>query len=154
MTLVRFNPVKELLNVEREFGKLFRDFEGRFGFGGDKSLGDEYENAVWMPLTDVLEDKDNYTLYLDLPGIKKDEVKISYTEGRLIISGERKQGTVSGDKNFHRVERTYGKFFRSFDLPQRIKEDKISANFSDGQLTIQIPKADEAKPREIAISVK
>ncbi len=106
----------------------------------------EYDNAVWMPLTDISEDNDNFYLKADLPGIKKEDVKISYTDGTISISGERSQEKETKEKKFHRIERSYGKYYRSFNVPAEIKEDKIKAEFKDGQLTITIPKADEVKP--------
>ncbi len=152
MALVRFNPVRDLLDVEREFNRMFRTFENRFGVSkGEDENG--YENAVWMPLTDIYEDKNNYTLKADLPGMKKDDVKISYTDGQLTISGERVQEKESKDAKCHRVERTYGKLYRSFNLPKEIKADEIKAEFKDGQLSITIPKAEEVKPKEIDIKV-
>ncbi len=153
MAIVKWNPSRELLNVEREFNKLFNSISGRFGLT-DSSETEEYENAVWMPLTDISEDKDNFILKLDLPGISKDDVKISYTDGQLNISGERKQEKETKDAKFHRVERAYGKYFRSFTLPSKIKDDKIEAEFKDGQLIITVPKAEEAKPKEISIKIK
>ncbi|HEY7751881.1 MAG TPA: Hsp20/alpha crystallin family protein [Ignavibacteriaceae bacterium] len=153
MTLVRFNPVRDLLNVEKEFNRMFRSFEDRFGFSKKEDTENGYENAVWMPLTDIYEDKDNYKIKADLPGIKKNDVKISFSNGELSISGERIQEEESKDSRTHRVERVYGKYYRSFTLPKEIKEDKIKAEFKDGQLTITIPKAEEVKPKEIEISV-
>lgn len=153
MAIVRWNPAKDLLNVEREFNRLFNSFNSRFGLL-DKEDESEYENAVWMPLTDISEDKDNFVLRLDLPGINREDVKISYSEGQLSISGERKQEKETKDSKFHRVERVYGKYFRSFNLSTKINEDKIDAEFKDGQLIITVPKAEEAKPKEISIKVK
>jgi HSP20 family protein len=150
MAIVKWNPARELLNVEREFNKIFNSFGGRFGVT-DTSNDNEYENAIWSPLTDVSEDKDNYVLRLDLPGVNKEDVKISYSDGQLNISGERKQEKETKELKFHRVERVYGKYFRSFVLPGKIKEDKIDAEFKNGQLLITIPKADEVKPKEISI---
>ncbi|MHB1685917.1 MAG: Hsp20/alpha crystallin family protein [Ignavibacteriaceae bacterium] len=153
MAIVKWNPERELLNVEKEFNRLFKSFGNRFGFLPD-SREDEYENAVWMPLTDISEDKDNFVIKLDLPGINKSDVKISFTGGQINISGERKQEKETKDSKFHRVERTFGKYYRSFTLPQQIQEDKIEAEFKDGQLTITIPKAEEAKPKEIEVKIK
>jgi len=154
MALVEWNPSKELLGIEREFNRMFNNLGNRFGFGNGDNVDKEYENAVWSPLSDVYEDKDNYVLTLDLPGIKKDNVKISYVDGQLNISGERKNEKESKDGTYHRVERSYGKYFRSFSLPKEIKEDKIDAEFKDGQLTITVSKAEEVKPKEIDIKVK
>jgi HSP20 family protein len=153
MALVKWNPAKELLNMEREFNKLFNVFGRRIGsLEGNGS--DEYENAVWMPLTDIKEDNDNYYVMLDLPGVAKPDVKVSYADGQLSISGERKQEKETKESKFHRVERTYGRYYRSFTLPQQVKEDKIEAEFKDGQLTVTVPKAEEAKPKELDIKIK
>lgn len=152
MALVKWNPAKELLNIEREFNRMFNSLSSRFGFG--ENGDDELENAVWMPLTDIIEEDDKYVLHLDLPGISKKDVKISYSNGQLTISGERKQEKEKKGATYHRVERTYGKYYRSFNLPDKIKEDKIEAEFKDGALTITIPKAEEAKPKEIEVKVK
>lgn len=153
MALVKFNPVRDLLDIEREFNRMFNTLGSRFGVTKREDIDEEYENAVWMPLTDIYEDNDNYYLKVDLPGIKKDDVKISYADGTLSISGERSQEKETKDKKFHRIERSYGKYFRSFNIPKEIKEDKINAEFKDGQLSITIPKADEVKPKEIDIKV-
>jgi HSP20 family protein len=152
MAIMKWNPSRELLNVEREMNKFFNSFGSRFGLM-DTANNDEYENAVWAPLTDISEDKDNYTIKLDLPGVSKEDVKISYLDGQLSISGERKQEKETKELKFHRVERTYGRYFRSFTLPGAIKEDKIDAEFKNGQLQITVPKAEEAKPKEISIKI-
>ena len=149
MTLTRWNPTRELLDIEKEFNRLFNSFGRKFGNGDNE----EYENAVWTPLTDVTEDKDNYTISLDIPGVSKENVKISYNNGQLTVSGERKQEKEEKEKNFYRVERSYGKFYRAFNLPQEIKEDNIEAQFKDGQLNITVPKAEKVKPKEIEIKV-
>ncbi len=153
MSLVRWNPMRDLIEIEREFNRLFRDFDSRFGFNIAQGTDENLDNAVWSPLSDIYEDDDTYKLRLDLPGVKKDEVKISYSDGRLTITGERKQEKETGNHKYHRVERMYGKFYRSFDLPEKIKEDQITAEFKEGQLTISIPKAEEAKPKEIPIKI-
>lgn len=153
MSIVRWNPARELLNMEREFNRLFNVFGKRFGFS-ESDTKDEYENAVWMPLTDIKEDKDNYYVMLDLPGVSKDDVKVSYSDSQLSISGERKQEKEEKDAKYHRVERVYGRYYRSFTLPSKVKDDKIEAEFKDGQLKITVPKAEEAKPKELEIKVK
>ena len=83
MTLVKFNPVRDLMDFEREFSKMFNSLESRFGISKSNDADAEYENAVWMPLTDIYENKDNFSLKIDLPGIKKEDVKISFTNGKL-----------------------------------------------------------------------
>lgn len=154
MTLVKFNPMRDLVDFERQFNKMFNSFENRFGISRNKDEENEYENAVWMPLTDIYEDKEKYTLKLDLPGIKKDDVKISFVDNKLSISGERSQESEHKDSKCHRIERSFGRYYRSFNLPENVQSDKINAEFKDGQLTISVPKAEEAKPKEIEIKVK
>lgn len=153
MTLVKFNPFRDLLNVEREFSRLAKSFDNRYGLTG-RDGDDEYDNAVWTPLTDVFEDDNKYELKMDLPGVSKDDLKLSFKNGELCISGERKQAKEEKSGQYHRIERTFGKYYRSFRLPELIKSDKIDAEFKDGQLTVTIPKAEEAKPKELEIKVK
>jgi len=152
MNLTRFNPSKDLLSIEKEFNRLFNSFGNRFGLS--KEVDDKLENAVWMPLTDIIEEADNYSLNLDLPGVKKEDVKISYNQGTLSISGERKQESETKETKYHRIERSYGSYYRSFTLPERIKEEEIQAEFKDGTLKVIIPKSEEVKPKEISIKVK
>ncbi len=152
MALVKWNPAKELLNMEREFNRMFNTLSSRFGLREGED--EDFENAVWMPLTDIIEEDDKYILRMDLPGVDKKDVKISYANGELQISGERKQEKESKNATYHRIERAYGKYYRSFSLPEKILEDKIEAQFKDGSLTITIPKAEEAKPKEIEVKVK
>jgi len=148
MSLIRWNSGKDLLDFEKEFRRVFDQLNP---FGGEKSVMDLYESSVWSPLTDILEDKDHFILKCDLPGISKEDVKIQVSGGKLSISGERKQETEKKEQNYHRIERVTGKFFRSFTLPDLIRQDEIRAEFDKGQLTITIPKAEAIKPREIPV---
>jgi HSP20 family protein len=154
MAIVRWNPMRDLMSMEREFNKVFNSLERKFGFSDGDNGNEEFENAVWMPMTDILEDDGQYYLNIDLPGIKKEDVKINYSNGQLSISGERKLETVEKNAKYHRAERSYGKYYRSFTLPQKIKENEINAEFKDGQLKISIPKSEEAKPKQLEIKVK
>lgn len=153
MALVRWNPTRDLMDVEREFNKLFNTFNRRFGFDDSREEREELENAVWMPLTDIVENKEQYLLKMDLPGVTKSDLKLSYEDGQLKISGERKQEKEDKESKYHRIERSYGRYFRSFTLPNKIEPDKIKAEFKDGQLTVTIPKSEEAKPKELEIKV-
>lgn len=153
MTLVRFNPMRELMEVEKEFNRLFGDFDRRFGFGAARERDEDFDNAVWSPLADIYEDNDYFKLKLDLPGLSKDDVKISFNNGQLVITGERKHEQENENYKYHRIERSYGKFYRSFDLPKEIEGDKITAEFKNGQLNISIPKSEKAKPKLIDVKV-
>ncbi len=154
MAIIRWNPTRELMNMEREFNRMFNSLNRRFKSVDKEDSDDEFENAVWMPLADISENKDSYLINVDLPGIDKKDVKISFTDGQLTISGERKQEKESKNSTYHRVERSYGKYYRSFNLPKEIKADEIDAEFKNGQLMITIPKSEEVKPKEIEVKVK
>ena len=153
MAIVKWNPVRDLLDIEREFNRMLNSFGIRVR-SDEEEADSNYESAEWMPLTDIYEDGDHFKLKLDIPGVDKNDVKISYSNGQLTITGERKQEKESGNLKYHRVERTFGKFYRSFTLPQKIEEDKIDAEFKNGQLVINIPKSEEAKPKQIDIKIK
>jgi HSP20 family protein len=106
----------------------------------------------WIPSVDVEEAKDEYRFYAEMPGMKQEDIKISLAENVLTISGEKKAHYDVEKGNFHRLERDYGSFQRSFSLPQRIQADKIKASFKDGILEITVPKSEEAKPRHITVT--
>ncbi len=105
----------------------------------------------WFPALDVAEDSNSYTIKADLPGLRKEDVHLSYDNGVLTIEGERKSEDEKRDKNYHRIERSYGKFVRSLNLGAQIAADKIQANYKDGVLSITAPKADESKRKAIDI---
>jgi HSP20 family protein len=102
---------------------------------------------------DILESKEAYLIRAELPGMKKESFNLEFNDGTLTLSGERKFDEPADGVEYHRVERVSGKFSRSFHLPQTVKPDAINASYRDGILEIQVPKADEAKPRQIAINV-
>ncbi|MBN1302244.1 MAG: Hsp20/alpha crystallin family protein [Melioribacteraceae bacterium] len=151
MALIKWNPSRELLRVERDLNRLFKPFWDKFGMG--KTTDENYELASWAPLADIVENNNEYLVKLDIPGVDKKDVKVSYSNGVLSVSGERKEEKESKDANYYRCERSYGKYYRSFTLPEGIKEDKIDAEFKNGTLTIVIPKAEESKPKQIDIKV-
>ena len=106
-----------------------------------------------MPLSDLIEDKDNYRVMLDIPGVKKDEIKISFSEGVITISGERKNEKEKKGETYHTFERSFGKFYRTFRLPIPVQENKIKAVYENGQLLLTIPKAEESKPKQIEVKI-
>lgn len=108
---------------------------------------------AWSPALDVHEDKEKFTVNLELPGLKREEISVQLEDGALVISGERKGETVSEDTEVHRRERYYGKFSRLLTLPMAVAADKVKAAYKDGILTITLPKAEEAKPKQIDVSV-
>jgi len=107
----------------------------------------------WTPALDVYEDKDNYTVKAELPGMKKEEIEVSLHEGTLSISGERKSESKHEDAEVYRAERFFGRFQRTVSLPSAVAADKVKAAYKDGLLTITLPKTEEAKPKHIDVAV-
>lgn len=107
----------------------------------------------WTPAFDVYEDKDNFTVKAELPGMKREDINVSLHDGSLIISGERQNETHSEGTEVYRAERFFGKFQRAVSLPATVAADKVKAAYKDGVLTITLPKAEEAKPKQIEVNV-
>ena len=146
MTLVRWRPFGDLCNLQDDFSRMF---EGFFERGARQSE----DGGVWMPATDIQETKDDVVVSVEIPGMKKDEIKVTVQDNILTIRGEKKQEKEEKDINYHRIERNYGSFTRSFSLPTSVQADKISAIYEAGVLRVMLPKAEEAKPKEIPITV-
>ena len=128
-------------------------------FGRLLNLNDELELLfetplpTWAPALDVHEDKEKFTVNLELPGLKREDISVHLEDGSLVISGERKAETVSEGTEVHRQERYYGKFSRALTLPVAVASDKVKASFKDGILSVTLPKAEEAKPKQIDVTV-
>ena len=129
------------------------------GFGRLPSLQDELERLFespltnWAPVLDVYEDKDNFVVQTELPGMKREGIDVSLQENLLVISGERKTEEKRSDGEIRRQERFYGKFQRTLTLPAPVAADKVKAQYKDGVLTVTVPKAKEAKPKKIDVSI-
>jgi HSP20 family protein len=107
----------------------------------------------WTPAMDVFEDRENFYVKAELPGMKKEDINISLHNGALSISGERKSETTHKDSESHRTERFFGRFQRSVSLPSAVAADKVKAQYKDGVLTVTLPKTEEAKPKQIDVNV-
>ncbi len=153
MKLTKWTPMRDLtsdfFNVRRDLDRFFDSF-----LRGDYGTEDPLFPAVWTPAADIIERDDAYLVKLELPGVKKNEVKITIENNILTVSGEKKQENELKDKEHYRFERMHGAFRRSFTLPSTVKGEKIEAVYEDGILTISLPKAEEAKPKAIEIKVK
>jgi HSP20 family protein len=156
MSLIRWNPSRELpafpsdlLSMQRDINRIFDSFF-RTGWADDTGLAP----STWSPATDVAENGDSYLVKVELPGVSRDDVKITMQDNLLTIRGEKKQEQETTERGFHRVERSYGTFQRSFTLPSTVKADAVDASFKDGILTVRLPKTEEAKPKVIDVSVK
>jgi len=149
MTLVKFEPTRELERWNRRIKKFFEDFDFPM-----LDWGFRWDSNVFTPRVDVTEDNDNLFVEVDLPGVDKKDVKVTVTGDVLNISGERKVEQRDESKNYYRIERSSGSFSRSFTLPAEIDQDKITADYKDGVLKITLPKTEEAKVVEKRIEVK
>ncbi len=147
MAITRWSPARELTGLQEDFDRLVRSFIP------SQMLEASFARGTWEPGVDISETNDNYMITAELPGLSKDDVKIGYENGILTIRGEKKQEKEEKGKTYHRIERSYGTFERSFRLPSRIAVDKIDAKFKDGVLTLTLPKTEEARPKEIPIKV-
>ena len=127
-------------------------------FGRLANLQDELDRLFespltgWAPMLDVREDKDTFSVRVELPGMKREDIDVSLHDDALIISGERKEEAIPEDTTVHRQERFYGKFSRALTLPAAVAGDKVKAQYKDGILTVTLPKAEEAKPKTITVS--
>ncbi len=137
------NPTDEMMKQE-----MLNMFDR---FSNFATTHKEKLERAWMPRIDTVENKDNYVIYAELPGLKKEDIKINVTENTLAIYGEKKNDQEN--ENLHYSERSFGKFERSFTLSSKIDSEKIKADYTNGVLSITLPKKEDVKPREIAISV-
>ncbi len=145
--LIRWSPETDLLRgrFDRVFNEMLNEL------WGGTARTEEMASRSWMPPVDVRETADALRFVCELPGLKKEDVTITLENQVLTLSGERKFEKENQGESFHRVERAYGAFSRSFTLPANIKSDKVEAAFADGVLTIELPKLEESKPRKIVI---
>jgi HSP20 family protein len=148
-TLATWNPFGELDEVQNRLGSFFGGTFPRFGNGnGGLKLAD------WSPQVDITEDEKEYLFKTDLPEMKKDEIKVNVENGVLSVSGERKAEKEEKNKKFHRIERSYGSFLRSFVLPEDADGAKVSAEFKEGVLKLHLPKNPVAKPKAVEVKVQ
>ena len=146
--LMRWNdPFKETKTLQSQINKLFGDISPL----GVRVHGEEMSAAMWAPPVDVTETKDVLAFKFEVPGFKQEELTLNVENGALTLEGERKFEEEQKDKNYHRVERAYGRFYRSFALPANIDVSKVAATLVDGVLNVELPKREEAKPKAIPI---
>jgi len=136
--------VGNLLGLRDELGRLFEDQLSELNRGLQSA-------RRWNPAVDIYEDADNVFVKAELPGLKKEDIEVSLEDGELSISGERKSAANHADAKAHRSERFVGRFQRSILLPAEVKADQVNAHYQDGVLTVTLPKAEAAKPKQIKI---
>jgi HSP20 family protein len=149
MSLVPWDPFRELELVSNRLNRFF----------GRETAYPEYRErelmaaAAWAPAVDIKETPEEFIVKAELPEMKKEDIKVNVRENVLTIEGERKQEKEEKNERYHRVERTYGSFMRSFRLPEGIDEKKMLATYKDGVLDVHLPKAPAAKPRTVEVKV-
>jgi HSP20 family protein len=147
MAIVRFEPFSNLMTAQREFDRFFKEaFNPYYGEG-------ELSTRTWAPPVDIYETENDIVLKAELPGVDPKDVEVKVEDNTLYMKGERKFEKEVKNESYHRVERSYGSFARSFSLPNSISTDKVKAEFKDGLLTLTLPKREEAKPRTVKIDV-
>ena len=148
-TLTRWDPFKDLDELQGRLATIFGRTPLRFETGAKELM----TVAVWSPLVDVIEDEKEYLIKVELPEVKKEDVKVSVNEDVLTITGERMKMKEETGKKFHRLERFYGSFARSFAVPRDADGTKLLAEFKEGVLKIHLPKSEKARPRNVEIVV-
>jgi HSP20 family protein len=147
-TLIRWEPAREISTLRDRMDRMFSEAFGR-AWGSEEGLA----TGVWVPPVDVFETGDSIVLKADLPEVDKNDVDISVQNNMLTIRGERKREHETKEKDFYRMERSYGTFSRSFSLPPTVDAEKIDAGFADGVLTLTLPKREGSKPKQIKVKV-
>jgi HSP20 family protein len=143
--LTKWEPFSDLVSLRDDMDRFFETFFGQHP---------EDREGFWTPILDIEESNGNIVVKAEIPGMEKDEIKVSVRNNMLSISGERKQESETRDKTFHRIERSYGKFSRTITLPSEVDADKIKAAYKDGVLNITLPKPESMKPKQIEVEIK
>ncbi len=144
MALVRWRPMNDLISIQDEINRTFEDLWRQSRTGGSPASG-------WWPAVDLTENKNEFKLVAELPGLRREDVKISLTENVLTLRGEKHAHKENEGESWHQAERSYGVFERSFQLTCPVDASKVKARFEDGVLTVTLPKSEESRPREIDI---
>jgi HSP20 family protein len=154
MALIRWrprteiDPFRDMLSIQDEINRLFDFTLGRRPFERAGLL-----EGAWAPAVDMYEDENKVVVKAELPGMTEKDIEVSVLDNTLTIKGEKKKEEEKKEENYHRIERAYGAFQRSMPLPTAVAVDKVKASFKNGVLEIELPKKEEAKPKQIKISV-
>lgn len=148
MNLIKWDPFRELEDVSSRLNRIFGRPLGRAGQDNEMLA-----TADWMPSVDISETDAAYLIKGEIPGVRKEDVKVTLQDGLLTIQGERKQEKEEKNKKFHRVECSYGNFVRSFRVPDDADESAVKAEFKDGMLNVTLPKSAKAKPKSVDVAI-
>ena len=150
MAIVRWDPFRELEEMSDRLNRMIT----RPGTAQTAAQGKEVMTvADWAPTVDISETEAEYAIKAELPEVKKEDVKVTVEDGVLTLQGERKQEKDEKGKKYHRIERSYGRFVRSFTLPDSVDESKVKAEYTDGVLHLHLPKSEKAKPKQIDVKI-
>lgn len=147
--IVRWDPFKEIGTLQERMNRIFDEVWGRRPRGEE-----DYLSSAWIPAVDVRENKDALEIQVEVPGIDPKDVQVAVENGVLVIKGSRNFEKATEGETYHRVERAYGSFERSFTLPTNVDPEKVKATYKHGVLHLSLAKREEAKPRSIAIKVE
>jgi HSP20 family protein len=148
--MIRWQPINRPATWTTGMDRLFNEFMGH----SIRKMEEETAACAWTPAVNILEREDGIVISADLPGLKAEDVEVTIDNGVLTIKGERTLEEVNDGETYHRVERSYGKFERSFSVPNSVDPKKIEARFVNGEMTLSLPKRDESKPRSVKIKVE
>ena len=149
--LTRCNPTTDTAHPPQGMERLFDEMLGR---GLWRTSEERPLRGSWVPAINILEREDSMVITADLPGLRAEDVEVTVEEGTLSIRGERKLEEAAEGETYHRVERLYGVFERTFTLPNSVDVGKIEARFSNGEMLLTLPKREESKPRSVKIKVE
>jgi len=147
MAIVKFNPFRDLRTMQDQMNRLL-------DMAWNREIGEELREGVWQPLVDIYEDEHSVIIKAEVPDIDQKDIEVRIEENTLTLKGERKHSSDVKKENYHRVERYYGQFQRSFSLPHSINQEGVKATCDKGVLTVILPKREEAKPKQINVEIK
>lgn len=147
--MTRWDPFRELDELQSRLSTLF----GRAAIRKNGTKDEALTVAEWAPLVDIVEDDNEYLIKAELPEVKKEDVKVTVQDDVLTISGERMFQKEEKDRKYHRMERAYGSFVRSFTLPEDADGEKVAAEFKDGVLKVHLPKSEKSRPKSIEVKI-
>ena len=150
MAVIRWDPFRDVVTLQDRMNRLFDQALSRTRTDEEEGL----TASTWVPAIDIIETADSIVMRAELPGVNRENIDIQVRDNTLTLKGERTFERDVKDENYLRIERSYGAFQRAFNLPTVIQQDKIKAVFRDGVLEMTIPKAEEAKPKQVKIDVK
>ena len=149
MAIVKYNPLRELRTMQDQMDRLLN-----LSWGAPDFPGEDIKEGVWQPAVDIYETPESIVIKAELPDVEQKDIDVRIEDNTLTIKGERKHESEVKKENYHRIERYFGSFQRSFKLPATVDQEQVSANCEKGVLTVTLPKKEEVKPKQISVEVK